>query len=290
MLQHSSLPGVGRTRSPAAAAAAAPVAPWPARPAAAAAAARSPRSTTSTTTTATATSDPSRDLNLNTHHQNHTQPHNRGVDITCTGNSHSRRTLLTQLAAAGTVAGLRAAAAAAGGAVGLTAATAGRAAALPLGPLGPVRRVGGDKRTGLSAEEVAAVLKRDLAEGQYFVTGDLTREIFADDCRFVDPTNDVTGLSKYLTALGVLFDPKYSKVELLDIRVTDPRVIEADWRLGGYLVFPWNPRVEPFTGHTIYTLNEEGLVSEQRQSWSISGATALQQSFTPSWGPRRQLF
>lgn len=31
----------------------------------------------------------------------------------------------------------------------------GPASAVPLGPLGPVQRVGGDKRTGLSAEEVA---------------------------------------------------------------------------------------------------------------------------------------
>ena len=30
--------------------------------------------------------------------------------------------------------------------------------------------------------------------------------------RFVDPTNDVTGLNKYVTALGLLFDPEYSKV------------------------------------------------------------------------------
>ncbi|EFJ42095.1 hypothetical protein VOLCADRAFT_97844 [Volvox carteri f. nagariensis] len=134
------------------------------------------------------------------------------------------------------------------------------------------------------------ILRHDLAEGQYFVTGKLTREIFADDCRFVDPTNDVTGLSKYLTALGVLFDPQYSKVELLDIRVVGPRQVEADWRLGGYLVFPWRPLVQPFTGHTVYTLNESGLVSEQRQTWSISAATALLESFTPSWGPRKQLF
>lgn len=166
----------------------------------------------------------------------------------------------------------------------------GPASAVPLGPLGPVQRVGGDKRTGLSAEEVAEVLRRDLAVGQYFVTGDLTREIFADDCRFVDPTNDVTGLSKYLTALGVLFDPAFSKVELLSIRVTGPRTVEADWRLGGYLVFPWNPRVEPFEGHTVYTLNGDGLVSEQRQTWSISGATALIESFTPTFEPKRQLF
>lgn len=59
------------------------------------------------------------------------------------------------------------------------------AAAIPLAPLGRVKAVGGEKRTGLSAEEVAAVLERDLREGQYFVTGDLTREIFADDCRCV---------------------------------------------------------------------------------------------------------
>lgn len=38
------------------------------------------------------------------------------------------------------------------------------------------------------------------------------------------------------------------QVELLSIRVTGPRTVEADWRLGGYLVFPWNPRVEPFEG------------------------------------------
>jgi hypothetical protein len=53
-----------------------------------------------------------------------------------------------------------------------------------LPPAGNVKRVGGDKRTGLTVEEVARVLERDLAQGQYFVTGDLTREVFADDCRF----------------------------------------------------------------------------------------------------------
>ncbi|KAG2486833.1 hypothetical protein HYH03_014516 [Edaphochlamys debaryana] len=164
------------------------------------------------------------------------------------------------------------------------------AQALPLGPLGPVKRVGGEKRTGLTSDEVAEVLRRDLAVGQYFVTGDLTREVFADDCRFVDPTNDVTGLSKYLTALGVLFDPAFSKVELISISATGPRRVEADWRLGGYLVFPWNPRVEPFVGHTVYTLGDDGLIKEQLQTWDKPAATALQESFTPTFGPKKQLF
>ena len=59
----------------------------------------------------------------------------------------------------------------------------GSADALPLAPLGAVTRVGGEKLTGLSDEEVKAILERDLSENQYFVTGSLTREIFADDCR-----------------------------------------------------------------------------------------------------------
>lgn len=57
--------------------------------------------------------------------------------------------------------------------------------AVPLAPLGPVTRIGGDKRVGLSTDEVKEILAKDISEGQYFVTGKLTREVFADDCRYV---------------------------------------------------------------------------------------------------------
>jgi hypothetical protein len=59
----------------------------------------------------------------------------------------------------------------------------GMAQAIPLAPLGDIKAVGGEKLSGLTDEEVLEVLRRDLAEGQYFVTGKLTKEIFADDCR-----------------------------------------------------------------------------------------------------------
>ena len=68
--------------------------------------------------------------------------------------------------------------------------------------------------------------------GQYFVTGDLTPDIFDDDCRFKDPTNDIRGLSRYLKALTILFDPKYSGVQLLSIEVVDDLTIRASWILG----------------------------------------------------------
>jgi len=134
-------------------------------------------------------------------------------------------------------------------------------------------------------DDIAKQLEVDLREGQYFVTGKLTRELFADDCRFVDPTNDVVGLSRYLTALDLLFDNDTSSVELFDVRVTSPTTIEADWSLQGYLRFPWKPRVEPYDGHTTYVLNpENGLIQTQTQTWSISGAKAIAESFTPTAG------
>ena len=155
-----------------------------------------------------------------------------------------------------------------------------------LAPLGEVKRVGGDKRTDLTAEKVRDQLERDLRDGQYFVTGNLTREIFADDCRFTDPTNDVVGLSRYLTALGLLFDPATSSVDLYDIKVTSPNTVEADWQLQGYLRFPWKPRVDPYSGHTVYSLDPETkLVRSQFQTWNISGAKAIAESFTPTTGP-----
>lgn len=90
--------------------------------------------------------------------------------------------------------------------------------------------------------------------------------------------------------------------------------------LGGYLKFPWHPRVAPFqgegphpcfqgkfslgaqhyitvacgslsrlafampAGHTTYVLNDRGLIQLQDQTWSISGAAALVESFTPTAG------
>jgi hypothetical protein len=165
------------------------------------------------------------------------------------------------------------------------------AEALPLAPLGKVEKhVGSAKLTNLLPEEVANILARNLRDGQYFVTGDLTPEIFADDCRFKDPTNDVRGLRRYLTALSLLFDANYSRVQLLDIQVTGPYTIEARWTLGGYLKFPWHPRVAPFEGKTVYTLSKEnGLIELQDQTWSISGAEALRETFTPTSGTKRDI-
>ncbi|CAI5964753.1 unnamed protein product, partial [Closterium sp. NIES-65] len=99
---------------------------------------------------------------------------------------------------------------------------------------------------------------------------------------FKDPTNDTSGLARYLAAVSILFDPAFSKQELLSIAVTSDKSVTATWRLGGYLKFPWQPRVEPFTGSTVYELDDDNLVAVHNESWSISPITALIETFTPT--------
>jgi len=159
-------------------------------------------------------------------------------------------------------------------------------ASMPLAPLGSVgATLGGPKREGLSAQEVADILVADLSTGQgYFVSGELTPEVFDDRCRFVDPTNDVVGLKRYVNALAILFDTMESSVRDVKLREVTDRTVVVDFTLGGVLKFPWRPKVERFHGTVTYTLGDSGLVVEQRQQWrDKSAAKALRESFMPDF-------
>ena len=158
-----------------------------------------------------------------------------------------------------------------------------------LAPLGDVTAVG-KKRTGLSLDELAATLKRDLTvgatgKGGYFVSGDLSQEIFRDDARFVDPTNVAEGLSRYIKALGLLFDPICTSASSCSqargrTRQHAPSTPSCAPRApsscrGG-------PRsVGPWISYTTWTIDVDGLVAEQSQTWDITPAEALGQTFNP---------
>ena len=57
-------------------------------------------------------------------------------------------------------------------------------------------------------------------------------------------------------------------------------------RSRGLQYFPWHPKVDPYEGHVVYSLNDQGLVAIQSQTWSISPVEALRETFTPTFGPR----
>ena len=113
-----------------------------------------------------------------------------------------------------------------------------------------------------------------LVRVQYFVTGNLTRSIYADNCRFRDPTTDVVGLKRYILAVSSLFEPETSRADLLSIRTISTSEIRMEWVLEGQLQLPWKPYIPPVRGTTKYRVNSEGLVDLHDETWSVSPLTA----------------
>mmetsp|Transcript_1513 Transcript_1513/g.3214 ORF Transcript_1513/g.3214 Transcript_1513/m.3214 type:complete len:367 (+) Transcript_1513:129-1229(+) len=129
----------------------------------------------------------------------------------------------------------------------------------------------------------------------YYITGKLDSTIYRDDCLFTGPDPDmpVRGLRKYLSAAAHLFDPRHSNAELLSLQsienggVKGFGMIEVKWRLGGVIQLPWHPTVEPWTGTTLYHMDEEGLIYFHQEEWDISVWRAFVCTLYPeakSWG------
>ena len=139
------------------------------------------------------------------------------------------------------------------------------------------------KRKGLPLAEVAKVIEADLRERKYILTGDMTTSVFSDEARFQDPNNAVDGLSRYKTALSLLFRPEESGLE--DVRVTvnqGANTIEADYVAYGTLKLPWRPSIAPWAGHIVYSIDpDSGLVASQVDVWNITRFDAVRQTFTP---------
>ncbi|CAM9701844.1 unnamed protein product, partial [Ectocarpus fasciculatus] len=121
---------------------------------------------------------------------------------------------------------------------------------------------------------------------RYYVTGDLTPSLYRPDCLFTDPTTRVESVERYTAAVKLLFDPDNAQVDLLSLVVKDDTHIFAEWRLQGYLKFPWHPYVKPYTGTTLYTLDSDGLISRHEETWSISALEAARATITPTAGPQ----
>jgi len=136
------------------------------------------------------------------------------------------------------------------------------------------------KQRGLPVSAVAEILRQDLGRNKYILTGELTPTVFAETCHFEDPNNSVDGLSRYRTALSLLFDPQESSLELQSLSTSGPDTILADYVATGTLKLPWRPTISPWAGHIVYKLDADGLVSSQIDVWNITRIDAIRQTFT----------
>jgi len=143
----------------------------------------------------------------------------------------------------------------------------------------------GSKTTGLDLVEIKDHIQNDFQKGKYYVSGKLTKSIYADDCYFDSPDPDmpVRGLRKYVDAISHLFDQKQSDIQLLDIRILDDKRVLARWRLEGTLMLPWRPKFKAYTGCTVYEVDSRGLIVRHIEKWSISALDAFISTVAPDW-------
>ncbi|CAJ2628569.1 unnamed protein product [Trifolium pratense] len=110
-----------------------------------------------------------------------------------------------------------------------------------------------------SVDDVLIIIKSDY-DNSYFVTGNFTSSIYAQNCIFEDPTIKFSGTELYERNLKLLvpfFD--CASIRLLKIEKdveSDTKFLRAYWKLRTNLKLPWRPLIA-IDGNTCYELNED---------------------------------
>ncbi|KAL8208274.1 hypothetical protein R6Q57_007686 [Mikania cordata] len=133
-------------------------------------------------------------------------------------------------------------------------------------------------------DDVIFILKSDY-ENAYFVTGNFTSGIYAEDCIFEDPTIKFSGRELYSRNLKLLvpfFDhPSISLQSITKVLNGETESVKASWRLRTYLNLPWRPLIS-IDGTTVYDLDNRFRIVKHVESWSVSPLEAIGQIFTRS--------
>ncbi|WOL15217.1 hypothetical protein Cni_G23998 [Canna indica] len=130
-----------------------------------------------------------------------------------------------------------------------------------------------------SADDVLRILRADYHRA-YFLTGDFTSDIYAEDCLFEDPTIKFRGRDQYSQNLGLLvpfFDQPSLRLEKIE-KNYEVNFILASWTLRTYLKLPWRPLIS-IKGSTTYDLGKDFKIIRHAESWNVSALEAVGQIF-----------
>eukprot|EP00882_Tetradesmus_deserticola_P014698 GHRQ01015639.1.p1 GENE.GHRQ01015639.1~~GHRQ01015639.1.p1 ORF type:complete len:173 (+),score=49.24 GHRQ01015639.1:681-1199(+) len=149
-----------------------------------------------------------------------------------------------------------------------------------------------NQRAPLAAGDVQGVIGRIRQDYQqaYFVTGVIDDSIYDQDCTFIDPTVQFSGLDLWKRNLQLLVpflvNPRIELMLISSMGLNSEgfEQIQAEWTLDTVLSLPWRPRVS-ILGKTTYTLNSDAnKVTRHVEAWNVSAWQALLQIVKP--GPR----
>lgn len=136
----------------------------------------------------------------------------------------------------------------------------------------------------IAPEDLVETLRSDYALS-YFLTGDFTDELYAEDCFFADPTVQFSGRDLYKRNLKLLVpfyeDPSLVLDSIEEVGDGESKFIQAFWRMRVYLKLPWKPFIA-VDGSTKYDLDSTARIARHVESWNISAGQAIGQLFKPS--------
>ena len=123
-------------------------------------------------------------------------------------------------------------------------------------------------KTPMPLADLAGALDRGLRANEWFVTGRVLPELFADDFKFEDPDVSLTGIQNYAEGVARLFgDDARCEVIACAPRGED---IAVDWRLSGSVRVGPGATIKPYVVHTTFRV-ADGLVVFQEDEFSIPG-------------------
>ncbi|CAN8286165.1 unnamed protein product [Cochlearia groenlandica] len=135
------------------------------------------------------------------------------------------------------------------------------------------------------AVRVAVVdsIKQDFKRS-YFVTGDLTPEVYEEKCEFADPAGSFKGLARFkrnCTNFGSLIEK--SNMKLMKWESFEDKGI-GHWKFSCVMSFPWKPILSA-TGYTEYYFDiETGKICRHVEHWNVPKIALFKQLLKPSRG------
>lgn len=138
------------------------------------------------------------------------------------------------------------------------------------------------KKIRLSKMQMMKILKQQLPEKEWFVTGNVDPSIFDDSFRFQDPDVKVVGVESYARGVNKLFSQRDSRAQIISIECSGLYSVNVTWRLSGSVNIGPGIHLKPFIVYTEYQLGREnGLITFQEDKFSIPGWDILLSAIFP---------
>lgn len=144
-------------------------------------------------------------------------------------------------------------------------------------------RFSGEKLIGLSLEDLQDRLVEGVSQTNWFVTGNVDFRLFSSDFKFRDPSVSVGSIEEYASGVSRLFE-EGTEMDIVSVERTGDREIKMVWRLEAILKLPFQPKVKAYYVTTYFRTNDDGLICEQEEFFSIPERELIVSIFFPNLG------